>query len=463
MSAEELSHQQGHQDARTVNPLVRVVVTVILRVHVEVDAEQPAHHVPEKVQLPLVAQRVQPQADVREQLVAQDVLAILDPALARHLLGGLAAHPLEGVVLRRPGELVGVEDGADDVLHRRRVDLDVGHRLVAGRRAEHAEEGRKGYVALQEGEPAHDRGQPAPGRAGRHDLQGRRRAELELVTGADFAYEAVFGAFAREDEGRVDAQLLLRDEDLVVAVDHEYAATVVQALVGALRRVAQVARGAPGHDGDAAEHDRVVDAPPDGDRLGAAPVDLVVHHVHTDGRRVRQAAQARRVRQEGALEPLHLARGRPVHGDVGELQVVGRLAAGRDGRDVAVLGYDRLQRRLQEVVEGLDLVAHQPVGGEVVLERAPHAVARRQRGEVGDLVVHGPGSWVAAREALRAPCNLTAPLSGTRDEGREEGESKGRKGRKGRKGKGRARGGRGGRGRSGGGVGGEKNVELLSR
>ena len=358
------------------------VVAVVALQLAAVDAQQLADHQPQVERLGAQHLRRLREAHVRQHLAVDDVVEVALPLLARDLLGPLAADVLVERLRAHVGGGVVVEDGAEEArlgaAAAALVARDGLQRGVARADAEQAEERQDGHVHLHKGQLDDHLGRGAALRVGDVDVERGGRAQLRLVARADLALQReARGLPHRENVGHVVVQLLLADEHLLAAADDEVAARVEAALVGALAVLRVAARRAH-HRGEAAEADLAEEPPLDG-RARAA--DLV-HDVHRDGARVGEPAQARHVRHHVALGAVDVDHRRPRDAQVAErddVLLLRVLAVGglRDA-DLRRLLHDVRQQAVHEVVEALDVVAHEAVALVVALQEVPDLVLGRQ-------------------------------------------------------------------------------------
>ena len=348
---------------------------------------------------------------MRQHLAVDDVVEVALPLLARDLLGPLAADVLVERLRAHVGGGVVVEDGAEEArlgaAAAALVARDGLQRGVARADAEQAEERQDGHVHLHKGQLDDHLGRGAALRVGDVDVERGGRAQLRLVARADLALQReARGLPHRENVGHVVVQLLLADEHLLAAADDEVAARVEAALVGALAVLRVAARRAH-HRGEAAEADLAEEPPLDG-RARAA--DLV-HDVHRDGARVGEPAQARHVRHHVALGAVDVDHRRPRDAQVAErddVLLLRVLAVGglRDA-DLRRLLHDVRQQAVHEVVEALDVVAHEAVALVVALQEVPDLVLGRQAVErVGAAGARRGGARRRRRRRRRRPLAL---------------------------------------------------------
>jgi hypothetical protein len=446
---EQLPEEAREERPAEVEPLVRVVVAVVFLAPTERDEEQPVDRVPEEVRLPRLGARRA--AHVREELLLEELARVRDALLARRADRGAAlADVVERDLLALDRE--GLFDrGAQRLEHLRvgKVVDDVLEDVAVGDKAERAEDDQNRDVGAHVGQRRADRLPRAArrARAAQHlDRHRRHRAVAALGRRAHLRLERVLARLAlAEDVHVVVRHPLLRDEHLLGAVDHEVAALVIGALaelrevrVRALREVAVV--GAE-HDRHLAEEDLVVAGDLDV-RLGgggaavgvgvggAAAVgvhvvagraarDHVPLDVDVERRGVGQVAQARLLREEDDRLAVGLDEGRLGEVDLAEadLRLGGRRALVRLGarvvlvlrrdRDDAALVDDVLERGVDEVVEGVELLADEALLLEVGGDDGPVARRGRRGGRVvGERVIRArrarSGAAAAAAAGRRA-------------------------------------------------------------
>jgi hypothetical protein len=283
--AHQLAEQEAHEHAGRVDPLGGARVAVVGRPLARQDGGRLADHAAEEEALHGEDLGRGVDADVREDLVRDNVLHVAEPRLGRLVLAAPAGHDGHDLVGVEPVERVfndrdrhgagGRRDDAPAVALGAERAVEHVVQRVAAEQHEHV---RNGDLQRDERERNGDDWHARGALLGAVYVEGGRRAGLGLVARPDLAHaRGLVGRLAGEDVVGVGLELFLAEDALLVAVEDKVPAGVHHALAVVAQPVGRRAEDGADHGGYVAQAER----PPHLDRV--PPAQLAVRQDRVDG------------------------------------------------------------------------------------------------------------------------------------------------------------------------------------